>query len=106
MKSLNIITELLQDSYSVEEIREALLVEFAEVVVSDINWEGNTVTIQVDGASYTYSPKSDGYDLATIVRKFEGIKKFSIGKAFAWLKRNTVLAYGSSDSPEAKLMKQ
>lgn len=51
--------------------------------------------LRINGKEYSYAPvKSSGLTVYDLERKFKTIAKYSIGRALAWLKKNSILATG------------
>lgn len=49
------------------------------------------IEMDINGISYKFVPKSDSpFDVSTLVQKVNGIRKYSQGKALAFLKKHAI----------------
>lgn len=75
-------------------IQEGILNE--EFKVLPVGLKGSEYHITINGHDYGYKAKADSeLTIQEIGEKFVKIMKYSAGKAFTWLKKNTELASGS-----------
>lgn len=75
-------------------IKEGVLNEEFNVV--PVGLKGSEYHIKINGHDYGYKAKADSeLTIQEIGEKFVKIMKYSAGKAFTWLKKNTELASGS-----------
>lgn len=63
------------------------------------------IVLEINGKVYKYNAHKAAYDFDTLVKKFQGIWKFSPVKAMLWLKKNTdpSLVVGSSKYDKKEL---
>ena len=72
-----------------ELIREIIL---EQLKVDVIGVKQNTFYLKIGGRLYGY--ESEQYNAGELATKFGKIMRYSVGKALAWLKKNSTLAFG------------
>jgi len=71
------------------------ITESSAFTVKNLGIINKTLFLEVNGIKYGYNTNTPGLTIKDIENKFNKMKKFSIGKAFAWVKKSTKLASGS-----------
>lgn len=71
------------------------VLEAEGLYLSDLRLDGGKLCITVNGKDYCYVPVS-GFTPEEVFEKYNKIKKYSEGRAYAWLKKNTQLSSNES----------
>lgn len=85
MSKISNIVNLLLEGYSLKKAR--LLNETYGLQIKVYGYNSTGFGININGTDYTYS--SDKYSNEELFYKFMKLTTFSVGKALAWLKKDT-----------------
>lgn len=95
--------------FETDDVKESVITEeeLNEFKVEKIGKKGDEFVVSIEGHEYGYKPIAGGnLSIDDLEKKFDGIAKFSSGKALAWLKRNADLVSGSQNAKITALIQK